>query len=101
MNQPSEPEGTGLAPVAVLGVVVDVFPSLDDAAVTERVRRCARAQGMDYHGAARFAAQAAAIIGSFEFGYCESCGRDLDEHKLYAGPLGNAHARCLADEAQP
>lgn len=96
MKQPSEPEGTGLAPVAVLGVVV-----VDDAAVTERVRRCARAQGMDYHGAARFAAQAAAIIDSFEFGCCESCGRDLDEHELYAGPLGNAHARCLADEAQP
>ena len=97
-SQHSEPEGFRLAPAAVLGRSVNVAPALDDAAITGRVRECAVAQGMNDADASRFAGQAAGIIRGFEFEYCPSCGRDLDEHAVGAGAFGNAHAYCLAGE---
>jgi hypothetical protein len=101
MTQPSEPEGFHLVPAAVLGAPLDVFPALDDAAITERVRECALAQGMGHQDASRFAGQAAGIIRSFEFEYCTSCGADLDEHELGTDALGNAHAYCLPRKGLP
>jgi hypothetical protein len=94
----SEPEGFRLAPAAVLGVPVNVFPALDDAAITQRVLECAVAQGMNNPAARRFADQAAGVIRGFEFEYCPSCGRDLGEHELGTDAFGNAHAYCLASE---
>jgi hypothetical protein len=94
MNQPSEPEGFHLAPAAVLGAAVDVFPALDDEAIAERVRETALAQEMDLPAAIRFAEQTADIIRSFEFEFCPSCGGDLDKHELGNDALGNAHAYC-------
>jgi hypothetical protein len=101
MTQPTEPEGFRLAPAAVLGAAVNVFPALDDAAIAERVRECALAQGMDRPDARRFAGQAAGIIRGFEFECCTSCGGDLDRHELGTDALGNAHAYCLPREGLP
>jgi hypothetical protein len=98
MTKPSEPGGFHLAPAAVLGVPVNVFPALDDAEITERVLECAVAQGVNNTAARRFADQAAGVIRGFEFEFCGSCGRDLDEHEVSSDAFGNAHAYCLASE---
>jgi hypothetical protein len=98
MTQPSEPEGFHPAPAAVLGAPVNVFPALDDAAITERILECAVAQGVNNPAARRFADQAAGVIRGFEFEFCPSCGKDLGEHEVCSDAFGNAYAHCLAPE---
>jgi hypothetical protein len=37
------------------------------------------------------------LVGLFEYEYCESCGRDKDDHTAVIGPFGLWFAYCLKD----